>query len=414
MNNFSYSNVATKLKKSRQHFSIKQSEFEKYGISQHYISMIESSARKPSLEMIESIHTALFKLTKGEIETLYPKDDFMMSLEDQVSQWLHKEFNQITSLILYYDECIRVLYRYELYELAYEIHQRLFRHYLEQKNFKIAFKFYTASIADIIKSGKSPGLLYIEFGDMMRQNCQYENALIYYLLALDQVPSENEYTYYKLIYKIGHTYFKLDKLADCIFYTEKIITSCPITEVLAAGKLLQGQILYKQKNYELSRITLNQVINELDYCPYFSYAYYNIALSFHQEENYPEALKMLDQSLKYINCDTEKLATLLFLSIIYFKMQDYTQSILYCEESKKLLSSDVEYCFIKDWYHHALELFNELNDFQQITKLFEEVAKAHYDSLLETLKLDYIRLLTKKYGEKSKEFYQDVCKVVDY
>ena len=414
MKKFTYSTIAEKLKKSRKQFSIKQYQFKKYGISQHYISMIESSTRYPSQEMAGSIYDALFSMTDGKIKELYTKENFLMNLEDQAREWLTDQFQQIDTLILNYTDCINVLLKHELYELAYEIHQRLFTHYAEQKDYKQSLKFYVNAIEDAIKAGRSPEKLYIEIGDLMKQRSQYENAIINYLLALDYVHIEDEYLYYQLHYKIGYLYFKMGELEKCMLYTEKLSLNCQITELRAAGKLLEGLILYKQKNYELSRDILNQIIIELSYEPYFSHTYYNIALILHEEQKYEEALEILNNTLRYTTNEIEQSAIWLFMSIIYFKIQDYNNSLYYCKKSKKLLSTDVEYNLIKDWYLHALELFEQLNDLQQITELFKEVSDAHYYSLLEELKISYLKRLTLKYNAESQEFYHHVCRVLNY
>ena len=414
MKKFTYSTIAEKLKKSRKQFSIRQYHFKKYGISQHYISMIESSNRYPSQEMTESIYEALFAMTDGKIEELYTKENFLMNLEDQAREWLNDQFQQVDTLILNYSDCVNVLLRHELYDLAHEIHQRLFTHYTEQKNYKHSLKFYVNAIEDAIRAGKSPEKLYIEIGNLMKKRSQYENAIINYLLALDYVDIEDEYLFYQLHYKIGYLYFKMGELEKCMLYTEKLLLNCQITELIASGKLLEGLVLYKQKHYELSRDILNQIIIELGYEPYFSCVYYNIALSLHEEKKYEEALEILNKSLIYTTNETEQSAIWLFISIIYFKIQDFTNSLLYCEKSKKILTTDVEYSLIKDWYLHALELFEQLNDIQQINELFKEVSDAHHYTLLEELKLSYLKRLTLKYDDESQEFYHHVCRVLNY
>ena len=92
MQPFVYVKISTKLKHIRNHFFIKQYNFSKYGIHQHYISMIESEKRSPSREMISSIYDAIFKITNGEIINLYTKEQFSMTLEEQAINWLNTNF----------------------------------------------------------------------------------------------------------------------------------------------------------------------------------------------------------------------------------------------------------------------------------------------------------------------------------
>ena len=68
--------IGDKVKKCRTVYALKQASFSKFGISQHYLSMIESQKRQPTLEMIDQIYDAFYILTNGEIKNLYTKETF--------------------------------------------------------------------------------------------------------------------------------------------------------------------------------------------------------------------------------------------------------------------------------------------------------------------------------------------------
>ena len=62
--------VGEKIRQVRQQFHLKQGIFQHFGITQHYLSMIESQKRQPTLEMIDQIYDAFYILTNGEIKNL--------------------------------------------------------------------------------------------------------------------------------------------------------------------------------------------------------------------------------------------------------------------------------------------------------------------------------------------------------
>ena len=85
-----YTKFSTKFKNSRKHFSITQYSFSKFGIRQHYISMLESDKGSSSQEMIISIYDALYKITK-----LYTKEEFSMNLEQQAISWINTYYEPL-------------------------------------------------------------------------------------------------------------------------------------------------------------------------------------------------------------------------------------------------------------------------------------------------------------------------------
>ncbi len=79
-----------KIRQVRQQFHLKQGVFQNFGITQHYLSMIETNKRKAPRETLEDIYHALMILTERKIEEQYTLEEFLLSPEEQAknTNWL--------------------------------------------------------------------------------------------------------------------------------------------------------------------------------------------------------------------------------------------------------------------------------------------------------------------------------------
>ena len=66
--------VGEKIRQVRQQFHLKQGIFQHFGITQHYLSMIETNKRQPPEKTLIDIYDALVTLTEGEMRSLYTLD----------------------------------------------------------------------------------------------------------------------------------------------------------------------------------------------------------------------------------------------------------------------------------------------------------------------------------------------------
>ena len=107
--------VGEKIRQARQQFNLKQGSFRNFGITQHYLSMIETNKRQAPEQTLRDIYDAFINLTNGEIESFYTFEEFCLPIELQVSRWLDQ---QLDSAILpqKYEELILVAEKYSLGE----------------------------------------------------------------------------------------------------------------------------------------------------------------------------------------------------------------------------------------------------------------------------------------------------------
>ena len=85
--------VGDKIRRIRQQFNLKQGVFKQFGITQHYLSMIETNKRQAPQETLKDIYEALLTLTNGEVESLYTFEAFCMPIEVQAKHWLKEQLN---------------------------------------------------------------------------------------------------------------------------------------------------------------------------------------------------------------------------------------------------------------------------------------------------------------------------------
>ena len=77
--------VGDRIRQIRQQFNLKQGVFKQFGITQHYLSMIETNKRQAPQETLKDIYDALLILTDGEVESLYTFEMFCIQLKHRLS-----------------------------------------------------------------------------------------------------------------------------------------------------------------------------------------------------------------------------------------------------------------------------------------------------------------------------------------
>ena len=414
MSPFNYIKVSTKLKQIRKVFSITQYSFSKFGINQHYISMIESDKRSPSSEMVEAIYNALFEITQGEVTNFCTKEQFCMTLEEQATNWINTYFDNIEKLVAYYPYCINELKKYNLYNQIYGIYERLANYYSEIADHKKAHKFYLSCIESAIRNNISPIQTYIKIGKLMQYQSEYKQALIYYLLALDDATDDDLETYYQIQLLIAEMYYKSGEFDNSFSVVGKILASCQISKFLAGAKIIEGLIFYEFKNYELSIQCFQSVLSDLKYEPYFGFAYYGIALYLTNEKNYVESIATLEQARHYTNDPREDLIYLLLLSINYYYLKNYTKAMEYSLEAQTIKTNKTEYSIIKEWYVHTVTVLCALKDEKQLLMLLQHAKECQPKELAQELKFQYLDYLTLAYKDTPDIFYKKVVELSKY
>ena len=169
--------VGEKIRQARQQFNLKQGSFRNYGITQHYLSMIETNKRQAPEQTLRDIYDAFINLTNGEIESLYTFEEFCLPMELQVSRWLDQ---QLDSAILpqKYEELILVAEKYSLAQYMISIDERMGEYYFKVQDYLMMAYYYRRAIGNSLKFRQNPASLYFKFGRCLRKIGKYDEAVV--------------------------------------------------------------------------------------------------------------------------------------------------------------------------------------------------------------------------------------------
>ena len=78
------------MKRVRLRSGLKQSAFERYGISQHYLSLIENNRRQPSAKMKQKLYVAFCELTQDQPQLSELLIDLLKDAQDEAREWIAK------------------------------------------------------------------------------------------------------------------------------------------------------------------------------------------------------------------------------------------------------------------------------------------------------------------------------------
>lgn len=206
--------TSEKIKHSRKHFGLSQRSFGRYGISQNYLSMLESRKRNPS---------------------------------EEFGIWFFKKYETVESIINHYEECLKLLKKYEKYDVAYKIHMMVANFYQSQANYDLSNDFLLKAVdyGSSVENGLSK--IYRDLGLNMRRNLDYKNALVYYTLALKSLEDRLVTEYYKISYDIALVNLNLGNVEKVISLVDIILKGCEDLKTRGVAYLLRGALLFRMK-----------------------------------------------------------------------------------------------------------------------------------------------------------------------
>lgn len=392
--------ISDKLKKCRQHFGLSQSAFSKYGISQNYISMIESKRREPSQSVIQSLYIALDSLTDGQIIDLYSEDEFLLTVNQQVRIYIKEALSKERDFLTQINYCLSLTIEYKLFDLQYEINFSLGNYYKVEKNHNLSIKFYLEASKIAVLNDINPCDCYAQIGLNYTRILDYKSALTYYLLAIHYTEEESE-LYYKLTYELIALYIESNQLDKVPALIEEVLSSCPIPKIKAATLLLKAHYHGSLAEYNLEQQVLSDFINNPPYKPYLGYAYHNLSSSYYNAGLYVQALTLIEQTLSQIDLSEEYVISLFLKAKIYQKISDFKGALNLYLSIKDNLSKHKKKLFLAEWYERVIEIYLHFDDFKSIELLLTEVKELSMTqtlpiSILQDLKLKLVNLLLTK------------------
>lgn len=382
--------ISKKIKHARMHFGLSQQIFQRYGISQNYLSMIESGKRNPSKEMLEAIYNALFALTDGEIESLYSRSRFIMSFTEEFELWFFKKYETVETIIDNYEECLKLLEKHERYDVAYKIHLMIAGFYQSKTNYDLSNYFLLKAIdyTSSVENGLSQ--IYRHLGLNMGRNLDYNNSLVYYTLALKHLEDGLVTEYYKISYHIAFTNIRLGKLEEAMALINIILEECEDLPTRGATYLLRAGVLFRMQRDVEGREILEKYIENPCYEPYIDYAYYNLADHYFNQEEYDNSLSIALEFINNYQYSPHLVNPLLLISENYEKLDRNEEALLYLMRVKKDIISGGKKHIKERFFEHALNLFLKLEKHDEIEKLFCELEKCDVSEKFKSdLKLSY-------------------------
>lgn len=367
--------ISEKIKHCRDYFGLSQSQFSSYGISQHYLSMIESGKRNPSDEVKGAIYNALYQLTDSKVEQLYSKASFLITPEDEIQEWIEKQYDSGEKLLEKYDEivegCKKVGSYHHLYQIDYKVGL-----YYKSKNSELAIHFLLKAVNWALLCEVNPIDCYYMIGKSMNDRNEFDKALDYYLLADKYLENKESLLYYRIQFDIASLFLKTKKLSECNNRLDLILMECRDEKLRAATYLLKARYLFHSNQIQEGKSLLLDFIEQNPYEPFLAYAYYHLSYQLFLLKEYEEALLFAEKSISSSTECRNYVMSALLLSQIYRMLNRYDDAYEICMLSKQRLMNSPKVIFIEKWYKGAMELFLEMNDWTNINSLIDELKLA--------------------------------------
>ena len=371
--------VGEKIRQARQQFNLKQGSFRNFGITQHYLSMIETNKRQAPEQTLRDIYDAFINLTNGEIESFYTFEEFCLPIELQVSRWLDQQLNSET-LPQRYEELILVAEKYSLGQYMISIDERMGEYYFKVQDYLMMAYYYRRAIGNSLKFIQNPASLYFKFGRCLRKIGKYDEAVVNLCLACT---AAKELTEDSVLVCDAHIYLALTyhRLKEYRLGLEVVNELLKNKDNLKEGRYV-GTLIVKElcmrrlEGAEKSRKYLYELLDSdiLNQFPSFShYVYHSLGWNYLESQKYEKALEALQKALPLRPKQLDKAITTLLIGRIYFEIGQYEEAQKYYSETKETILLSESLRTKRLWIDEQLDLYCKLNQIHQVKELFIEL-----------------------------------------
>ena len=371
--------VGEKIRQARQQFNLKQGSFRNFGITQHYLSMIETNKRQAPEQTLRDIYDAFINLTNGEIESFYTFEEFCLPIELQVSRWLDQQLNSET-LPQRYEELILVAEKYSLAQYMISIDERMGEYYFKVQDYLMMAYYYRRAIGNSLKFRQNPASLYFKFGRCLRKIGKYDEAVVNLCLACT---AAKELTEDSVLVCDAHIYLALTyhRLKEYRLGLEVVNELLKNKDNLKEGRYV-GTLIVKElcmrrlEGAEKSRKYLYELLDSdiLNQFPSFShYVYHSLGWNYLESQKYEKALEALQKALPLRPKQLDKAITTLLIGRIYFEIGQYEEAQKYYSETKETILLSESLRTKRLWIDEQLDLYCKLNQIHQVKELFIEL-----------------------------------------
>lgn len=364
--------VGEKIRQARQQFNLKQGVFRNFGITQHYLSMIETNKRQAPEQTLRDIYDAFINLTNGEMESLYTFEEFCLPIELQVSRWLDQ---QLDSAILpqKYEELILVAEKYSLGEYIILIDERMGEYYFKAQDYSMMAYHYRRAIANSRKFKLNPSSLYFEFGRRQRKIGKYDEAVLILGLACSvtkELSPDSLLVCDAQIY-LALTYHRMKEYRLGLEVVNELLKNKDnLKEGRYVGTLIVKELCMRRlEGAEKSRKYLYELLDSdiLNQFPSFShYVYHSLGWNYLESQKYEKALEALQKALPLRPKQLDKAITTLFIGRIYFEIGQYEEAQKYYSETKETILLSESLRTKRLWIDEQLDLYCKLNQIHQV------------------------------------------------
>lgn len=371
--------VGEKIRQARQQFNLKQGSFRNFGITQHYLSMIETNKRQAPEQTLRDIYDAFINLTNGEIESFYTFEEFCLPIELQVSRWLDQQLNSET-LPQRYEELMLIVEKYSLAQYMISIDERMGEYYFKVQDYLMMAYYYRRAIGNSLKFRQNPASLYFKFGRCLRKIGKYDEAVVNLCLACT---AAKELTEDSVLVCDAHIYLALTyhRLKEYRLGLEVVNELLKNKDNLKEGRYV-GTLIVKElcmrrlEGAEKSRKYLYELLDSdiLNQFPSFShYVYHSLGWNYLESQKYEKALEALQKALPLRPKQLDKAITTLLIGRIYFEIGQYEEAQKYYSETKETILLSESLRTKRLWIDEQLDLYCKLNQIHQVKELFIEL-----------------------------------------
>ena len=364
--------VGEKIRQVRQQFHLKQGIFQHFGITQHYLSMIETNKRQPPEKTLIDIYDALVTLTEGEMRSLYTLDEFLKNPEEQAREFFEQRLT-IDTIVDQYDELMSVAKQYNLTSYMIQLDKLLGQYYFMRNDGQEAVKHFQIAIDRAIKEDINPYHLYQQFGIMLRKLGRYVESISKLSIAIGYAKTEEQIKEIDALLIL--TYYQMGQHQLALEMINQLTSKANIypSKHYVKAILIKVEILRNNGLILESRDYLLALLDEPEYEPYLKHIYHSLGWNYIANHEYSKALEILKKAFSYRESDLEKALTLLLIGAVYFEMEEYEEAQSYYTQIKSTILSSWSTNSKKMWFDKQLDLYWRTKQMDKVVLLQQEL-----------------------------------------
>lgn len=369
--------VGEKIRQVRQQFNLKQEVFRSFGISQHYLSMIETNKRQAPEQTLKDIYEGFITLTDGAIKELCSFEEFGLSVEAQVDRWIEEQLRN-DRLPAMYDMLQTTATKYNALEYIIQIDQMMGEYYYTVKNYSMMTHYFRRAIASSLRYQMSPAYIYMQFGMFLRKIGKYDEAISNFYLASNAAceSEEDPYLQYDAQIYLGLTY---QRMGEYRLGLETVNHVLNLEKKLAPNRYAWTMVIKELciRNLEGPQQSIKYLLELLKtpqkYVSELDHIYNNLGWNYIESGDYVLALEMLEKALSLREKPIEQALTKLLIGQIHVEMNQYEKAQKYYTDTKECIFLSDSIRTKRLWINKQLDLYCKQQQIEQIEQLFKEL-----------------------------------------